>query len=33
VLEIEFQDGRLTVSGRPRKGGGGKEPPGQGSLF
>jgi exodeoxyribonuclease VII large subunit len=33
VLEIEFQDGRLTVGGRPRKGGGGKEPPGQGSLF
>ena len=33
LLEIEFQDGRLTLGGRPRKGGGGKEPPGQGSLF
>jgi 8-oxo-dGTP pyrophosphatase MutT (NUDIX family) len=32
LLEIEFQDGRLTVGGRPRKGGG-KEPPGQGTLF
>jgi exodeoxyribonuclease VII large subunit len=33
VLEIEFQDGRLTLGGRPRKGGGGQAPPGQGSLF
>ncbi len=33
LLEIEFRDGRLTIGGRPRKGGGGKEPPGQGSLF
>ena len=30
-LEVEFQDGRLGLSGRPRKGKAGPE--GQGSLF
>ena len=34
VLEIEFRDGRLARGPRPpRKPGGGKAPPGQGSLF
>jgi exodeoxyribonuclease VII large subunit len=34
ALEIEFRDGRLALGARPlRKPGGGKAPPGQGSLF
>jgi exodeoxyribonuclease VII large subunit len=33
ALEIEFADGRLALTGRGRRAGGGGEPPEQGELF